>query len=126
MFTTAKYADLNVDSHSLWGITALDFEVFLFLLNFYFYFYFNIFYNHKKTTPGIKIWVGLKNVATTVKSKKKKKKKKKKKCIFLLINPFLTAMRLQHYLGKLFVAFARFPIEGISDGKKTTSSITRN
>jgi hypothetical protein len=27
----------------------------------------------------------------------------------------------RHYLGKLFVAFARFPIEGKSDGGKTTS-----
>jgi hypothetical protein len=25
-------------------------------------------------------------------------------------------MRLQHYLGKLFVALTRFPIEGISGG----------
>jgi hypothetical protein len=41
-------------------------------------------------------------------------------------NPFLTAMQLQHYLGKLFVAYSRLPIEVISDGKKTTSVLTGN
>jgi hypothetical protein len=48
------------------------------------------------------------------------------KYLVTIINPFNTAMRLQHYLGKLFVAFARFPIEGKSDGEKTTDVLTGN
>jgi hypothetical protein len=43
-------------------------------------------------------------------------KKERKKAI----NPFVAAW-FHYYLGKLFVAIAQIPIEGISDGTKTTS-----
>jgi hypothetical protein len=63
--------------------------------------------------------------------KKKRRGRKEKKAekiyerfalFIMFIYPFLTAMRLRHYLGKLFVAFTRFLIEGISNGNKTTVS----